>query len=271
MTQQSQVRKLALHLMKRKDRNAPFSPLPTTQVVESFKKTGAGSPTLDNFRVNILGKPVDKWNKAAAQLFAAYFVESGWFSCAEVDVVAQAFTRHIPALQRQYKRSCQVEDERPEDELDIVDAEAADARRRLLRTRRAESCDVHPGIRKFRELWESLTYEVMSSDEAEHRGGKTRYLVTKMPWRSPEVTDFLRVFDKLHLSTRFKTNGGARRGAFPHHRYPSSCIDTKPSPVPGLPKNFYDEIWFSSLNVGEQKALRPLPSVDIALPAAVLA
>ncbi|KAG2741572.1 hypothetical protein P692DRAFT_201726484 [Suillus brevipes Sb2] len=271
MVQQSQVRKLTLQLMKRKDKYAPFGPLPNTRDIERFEKTGAGGPTLDDFRVNILGKPADKWNKTVAQLFAAYFVESGWFSCTDVDAVAQAFKRHIPALQRQYKRSCQTEDERPEDELDIAEAEAADARRRSLRTRRAESCDVHPGVRKFKGLWESLTYEVMSGDEAEHRRGKMRYLVTKMPWRSPEVTNFLRVFDMLHLSTHFKTNGGARWGAFPHRRYPSSRIDTKTSPVPGLPKNFYDEVWFASLNAVEQKALRSLPSVDITLPAAVLA
>jgi hypothetical protein len=110
----------------------------------------------------------------------------------------------------------------------------------------------------------------MSADEAEHDDGQFRYVIVNPPWRSTLITPFLRLFDKIHLSTRFTSLGRPKRGAFPHRRIPSKRIDHSSKPVPGLPRNFYDKTWLASLDESEIANMDIQPDCDVTISASAL-
>lgn len=102
----------------------------------------------------------------------------------------------------------------------------------------------------------------MSGDEIDNVQ-EERYAITKLPWRSEHITAWLRTFDHIHLSTRFKSNGQPKRGAFPHARIPSRRVDHQAEPVPGLPQNFYDPTWLLSMDDAAREALRIQPELNL--------
>ncbi|KAI6145624.1 hypothetical protein BKA82DRAFT_4357728 [Pisolithus tinctorius] len=110
----------------------------------------------------------------------------------------------------------------------------------------------------------------MSGDESDHLPGLKRYAITRLNWRSQMATDWLRVFDLIHLSTRFNANGRAKHGAFPHTRVPSRRVESAGAAVPGLPSNFYDSTWLLNLDDDDKVRLNILPEVDLSHTEAVL-
>ena len=110
----------------------------------------------------------------------------------------------------------------------------------------------------------------MSEDEGDHVNGEFRYVIINPPWRSSLVTSFLRLFDKIHLSSRFTSLGRPKRGAFPHRRFPSRRVGQSRKPVPGLPRNFYDETWLASLEEFERDALNIQPERDLSVTNSVI-
>jgi hypothetical protein len=110
----------------------------------------------------------------------------------------------------------------------------------------------------------------MSGDETDHRQGQVRHVVLRLPWRSPALKSLMKTLDLVHISSRFSTTGRAKRGAFPHRRIPSSRVEHDSTPVPGLPRNFYDPIWLKSLSKLERRALQVKDEVDLTLTKDVL-
>lgn len=93
-----------------------------------------------------------------------------------------------------------------------------------------------------------MPIEAMSGDETDHHMGINRYIVTTLPWRAAWIHEWMLVFDRLHLYSRFSDTGRATRGAFPHvrilgtgERIDRHCI----TPPIGLPRNFYCPQWLS--------------------------
>jgi hypothetical protein len=84
----------------------------------------------------------------------------------------------------------------------------------------------------------------MSSDESDHEGleGEPSYFILQKSWRSPDVTNLLRLLDALHLYKKFGKAWNASSGAWPHMRSSRMRISTS-SPVESLPQNFYSQKW----------------------------
>lgn len=112
----------------------------------------------------------------------------------------------------------------------------------------------------------------MSGDESDHSRGRIRYVVTRLSWRSAEFETWLKVFDWMHLSTRFTADDKPKRGAFPRYRRRGSSRQERyGDPVPGLPSNCYDAMWLASLGDQERSSLHVQPSVDLTHSEAVIA
>jgi hypothetical protein len=136
--------------------------------------------------------------------------------------------------------------------------------------RRIEASIIHRDLKKFRPLLRSMPLEAMSGDETDHVQGQVRYAVTRLPWRSTNIRNWLKTLDLVHLSSRFSTTGRAKRGAFPHRRTLSNRMEQDAAPVPGLPRNFYNPIWLGTLDKHELRALDVQDEVDLTLSPAVL-
>lgn len=125
-------------------------------------------------------------------------------------------------------------------------------------------------MKKFRRYVDALVEGGgMSGDESD-RGSRLsssstkNYFILRPEWRSQEVSRWLRVMDLVHLDRRFAADGRMTRGKLARYRLPSNKVDQTASPVPMLPKNFYDADWLSSLSAKEMRRLDIQPAVDLA-------
>lgn len=105
----------------------------------------------------------------------------------------------------------------------------------------------------------------MSGDESDRNTKKTdrKYFIVRPIWRSQEVTEWLRIMDFVHISSRFAADGRATKGNWIRDRVRSMRVDQNSKPIPGLPYNFYDQIWLRSLTPKERKALRVREAIDL--------
>ncbi|KII91447.1 hypothetical protein PLICRDRAFT_28103 [Plicaturopsis crispa FD-325 SS-3] len=264
---QHAVRKHAMRLMHRvlPESDVPAAPSPE---VELFGKTGKGGPTLENFRLDMSGVATS-WNKQAAQVFAQDFVRV--YSSVDEEDAASKFMTHVVYLRTKYLDAKKTSARAAQRKRDLARAKKRYTRRKALRDRRAEASDIHPDVVGFSPLWDTISADVMSGDETDGaiEGGRPRYAITTLRWRSESVTTWLRAFDKLGLSSHFRGDQ-ATRGNFPHYRVVSQLTERRDQPVVGLPENFYDPAWLSSLDETETKRLKMLPAVDLTLSADVL-
>lgn len=145
-----------------------------------------------------------------------------------------------------------------------------------LLTRRIEAFyQVHPSLAKLDELAEVitlLTAEAISGDETADGSSRHKYFITKVEWRSKELSDFLGYLTALHLCGRYIGNGKFQKGAFPKARYastrPESIYDKDVAPK-HLPINWYDPKWLK-VHPMRVKAIQPAKAVPLTLPAPVL-
>ncbi|KAJ3567228.1 hypothetical protein NP233_g6497 [Leucocoprinus birnbaumii] len=116
-------------------------------------------------------------------------------------------------------------------------------------------------------LWESMPKEACSEDEAEIQDGKLLYRKLTPMWRNPapEVDNWFKTFDLLHMSTRFQANGRQERGRLPHHRLPPDPREKpqKSNYPKSLPSNFYNKTWLSTLDDNERNLLDIQAPVDL--------
>ena len=112
--------------------------------------------------------------------------------------------------------------------------------------------------------------EACSEDEAYVVGDRLHYRKLRLAWQSkaPDVIDWKRTLDNLHMSTRHKSNGDRKPGRLPRHRYPASGTRTSdPTVYPkGLPINFYDQTWLTTLDEFERRQLHAKKAVELIFP-----
>lgn len=82
-------------------------------------------------------------------------------------------------------------------------------------------------------------------------------------WRSGEVAKWLGVMDLVYVSSRFAADGRPTKGKWVRDRVRSARVDRDSKPVPGLPSNFYDYIWLTSLTADERQALGMCEAIDL--------
>ncbi|KAI6046570.1 hypothetical protein EDC04DRAFT_2557805, partial [Pisolithus marmoratus] len=268
------VQRHAVYLLKRKNRRQPFPKIASPNETALYTATGQGGPTADNFRLDFHGPLASAWNKRAAEVFASHFFDCGWYGSPKKDDIRRLFETHMRTLRAQYAKlhaDSPSDDEQSQIKHDEEKEKARAQRRRSLRHRRANACLAHMDLARFSSLLATLPPDAMSGDETDHQPGQKRYAITKLTWRSQAATEWLRVFDLVHLSTWFSCNGRAKHGAFPHTRIPSRRVEMPSQPIPRLPSNFYDAAWLLTLDDDAKTQLRMLPEVDLTHTTAVLA
>ncbi|KDQ22724.1 hypothetical protein PLEOSDRAFT_36655 [Pleurotus ostreatus PC15] len=241
---------------------------PTIVKVFESQPRGHLQPSLDDFRPDLCVSLTSAWNKRLAQLFARRFVNSVEYECKDKYAVEYTFMQHLHQLRNLYEDQRAVHDHQYEVQRDDLKTDKA------AEHRRSEACKVFAKrderLRGFLPLWDSLPLEAMSGDESDHRPKNSkhyseRYIITTLPWRSnaPEVKNWFRGFDALHMSTRFLTDDRPGPGRFPHIRIDSTRLESKAPPVPGLPTNFYNPSFLAGLDPLERDQLNIQPSVDL--------
>lgn len=126
---------------------------------------------------------------------------------------------------------------------------------------------------RFGKVWRALSANAMSGDETEHNsdGEVTHHVITRLPWRHSAIDNWLRTFDQLHMSTRFNSSDLPMRGQFPHVRATSSRPERYiAGVVKGLPRNFYDPTYLSSLTERERKNLCMQDELDLSFSPEIL-
>ncbi|KAI6001764.1 hypothetical protein EDD15DRAFT_2158108 [Pisolithus albus] len=125
---------------------------------------------------------------------------------------------------------------------------------RRLSNPRAGTADTRPSITSSRGIHVNLSPSPRD---------QKRYAITNLNWRSQAATEWLRVFDLIHFSTRFNSNGRAKRNVLPHTHIPSRRVEMPSQLVPRLPSNFYDAAWLLTLEDDVRTKLKMLPEVDL--------
>lgn len=269
---------------------------PSKRQLSLFRLTNKATdgPQLDPFLLDLNGPTTETpWNKRAAYVFADHFVEQPDIICTDAKVVREVFRAHLRALAKEHRfrtadpqeRDTMVERAQRENVY-----KAKDHRQRIvsslshffinlmffsqLRERRADVCRIFyeklpnsKSLKLFHSIWKRMPKEACSEDEAFVRDGKMYYRKIRLPWRStaPDVVEWFKTFDHLHMSTRFQANGKRQRGRLPRHRFPAST--SGPPPVSGYPKglpsNFYDQTWLETLDDFEKRQLKVKKAINL--------
>lgn len=115
-------------------------------------------------------------------------------------------------------------------------------------------------MRRFVPILNAMPLEAMSGDESAHENGDA---ITNLKWRNPNVTEWFRTLDALHISTRFALNDRPLPGQFPHRRISSNRREVIDKPPEGLPLNFYDPVWLNTLDEEDRQQLQATPPIDL--------
>jgi hypothetical protein len=258
--------------------------------VESSQR--AGGPIMEESRLKLdISTPrlANPWNKHAAILFAHYFRSlEGRGERYAVKLVKKNFSTHMVRLRQLYVQGQAPQtlqnrqkssdrnqkfsrDQRIRNvgvEKRLVKSRRAYKQIPQLHQRRVNACftfQSDPTIKKLLPLMDKIPVGAMSGDETDHRQGNLNYVVRPPVWRNSEIEPFFMALDDLHLSTRFSSNGRAKRGKFPHPRIRSGRPPIPGGGIPGLPVNFYDPRWLRTLTNFERKELKIKPSIDLEL------
>ena len=107
----------------------------------------------------------------------------------------------------------------------------------------------------------------MSEDEPDWRSASGKvphtYFVVRPAWRSEDVVPWLQVIDNVYLARRFKADGRVTAGNWIRNRVRSGKVDQTAVPIKGLPVNFYDKEWLTSLPPKKRRALNVGEASDL--------
>ncbi|KAF8267493.1 hypothetical protein EI94DRAFT_1454778, partial [Lactarius quietus] len=101
----------------------------------------------------------------------------------------------------------------------------------------------HEMTHRFIPVLDQLSRAGMSEDESDHGGNGGalqgwRYKITKLQWRSPEATKWLRTMDLLYAGTKIHEDNTRGPGNQFRQHFPSTK-EQLGNPIKGLPRNFY--------------------------------
>lgn len=103
---------------------------------------------------------------------------------------------------------------------------------------------------------------------------KPRHLITKFAWRASEVREWVKLIDGIAMTNRFSDGDRSTAGKLPEPRYDAMDFDEplvikerfNNGSIKGLPRNFYDNKWFSKLETHELEELQCAPPLSLELP-----
>ncbi|KAJ3873650.1 hypothetical protein F5051DRAFT_431997 [Lentinula edodes] len=250
----------------------PLSTVPST-TIDSWRRSGAGGPTLENFVLQLRDGKYTDWNKTAAQVFSRHLRSQEEYEGFTIKSIEEAFLAHLSQLRTDYDR---------QGRLKSIDEKDAEQRMRRLRRRNAElhrrissleeifACH-SDALRELRDVYKRITVECISGDESEPgqepKSDRVYYRTTRV-WSSQQFEEFQILLRAWHVGSRYIGSGKYSNGRFPHPRYPSSRPESTfdPDVAPrGLPRNWYDPGWLRR-NPSRVEILAVGPDVPLTLP-----
>src|SRR6266852_4142680 len=111
------------------------------------------------------------------------------------------------------------------------------------------------------QMMEYLGCDGMSSNETDNEASSGIIKAVRRVrkgWLSEEISEVWHTAETYH---RAQTQGQSKRGNKPCRRNPVPVEGQQSYDrvTPGLPRNYYDSIWFQSLTHSDKLLLRPLP------------
>ncbi|KAM6490443.1 hypothetical protein JOM56_014116 [Amanita muscaria] len=231
-------------------------------------------PVLDDVKV--------LWNLELWELLQEDIVKDKDFSATVLMEMKKVFFLRLGRLKRLVRESVPRNTETQE-EFERRSGGSAGKNRQRAHTRRKTLYDNRKQITERNkinpndepnEAWTILDFVVdtlashgMSSDESDtDESGKVVYKIKRMPWRSREIANLLRIVD----DDRNTANGfGSRRrgNSFRTRVLQYGAPSSRREAPPCLPLNFYDTTWYGTLKTGEKRGLQPagvveLPTID---------
>ncbi|KAJ8583682.1 hypothetical protein M405DRAFT_692126, partial [Rhizopogon salebrosus TDB-379] len=189
--------------------------------------------TVENFTVDILGKPKSQWNVSATKIFASDFVAH--HPNYNVDNILKAFATHLRSLKRAFQRTGlddaalkarQKDDRRKE-------------RKRSLYYRRLDVAREVSDLRHHVQMLMRIGPDGMSSDETANENEIPQYRILGRHWRSIEVTPWLRMFDVMYRHKRWGPVVTVSRGNNARVHFESMSMGRPRRGVRRLPRNTY--------------------------------
>ncbi|KAJ8474718.1 hypothetical protein ONZ45_g15851 [Pleurotus djamor] len=239
--------------------------------------TNKPGPDIDDLKLDLAGNSLKSslWNKAAAVLIVDRLQggnEHPSIKRLKPSIVTKAVETHFRQLRTRYLKQLNTN----ADEHDkILEEKQEQIARRSQRQRRVYTRRIEGVLRvlKFiqndsahfeaiKAMLQQATCDIMSGDESDNGFGL--HTITTPVWRStdPSVVQFFNVLDGLYMSSRFQATGKPKPRAFPVQRLRMrnpKVVDSPP--VPGLPRNFYDEAYLKKigrLEVAKLKLKEPI-------------
>ncbi|KAJ3924656.1 MAG: hypothetical protein NXY57DRAFT_1044750 [Lentinula lateritia] len=237
--------------------------------VKEWEQKKRSGPTISNFCLQLTGLWTP-WNQAAASVFAQHFVTLEGNTGYNLETVRKTFRGHLTQLRKDYNEE-QSSNMTPEQMFEQRRQRAMARRERLVDRRIEAFFSAHArygrSLDDIAAVIRGVIAEVMSGDDTEDKKAN-KYRITKVPWRSRELAQFLAYLSALHIASRFMRGKKYAKGAFPVARYqsawPDSIFDADFAP-PGLPENWYDFQWLTA-HPECKAALNIQPPVCLTLP-----
>ncbi|KIK38458.1 hypothetical protein CY34DRAFT_90973 [Suillus luteus UH-Slu-Lm8-n1] len=237
--------------MKRVGENAAFTGvvLPQEALLVNFDPRQGPCCTVEDFAVEILGKPKSAWNVSATKVFAHDFVAH--HPNYHYDTVKKAFSTHFRSLKRAFEqagleeaasKARQKEDRRKE-------------RKRSLYHRRLDIARAVSDLRSHISILTRIGPDGMSSDETANENNVPQYRILGRHWRSLEVTAWLRIFDAIYRHNRYGPAGTGSRGNNARMRFESMSMGHPQRAVRRLPRNAYRADWYDGLDQYDREEL----------------
>lgn len=222
------------------------------------------SAVYPNFRLYLAGAPRCAWNRSAAIVLADHIIEKDHADKTDWQLhrrIQKKILVHMKTLCKKYAALSKSQEQR----LEARKTSGRNTRRHTVGTyysrpglctnsysqlfhQRRELTTAQPLLRKHKAMLESLGPDGMSSDEEISVPGTMaiRYQIRPLPFRSAEVTTWLRKMDWIYLMLRHADAPLQRRGNKPRERvlmsFPENHIGTHRF-VSDLPLNTYDHSW----------------------------
>ncbi len=115
-----------------------------------------------------------------------------------------------------------------------------------------------------------MPVEACSGDEDVSSPAGKITVIIKPDWRSEGVRLWFRAFNVLNMAYRYR-DGFPKRGNWPKYRVQTNPVrkDTRHRLVCRLPRNFYDDKWYNSLNDMDKKIIDAQKELNLDFPAEV--
>ncbi|KAF9442934.1 hypothetical protein P691DRAFT_680527, partial [Macrolepiota fuliginosa MF-IS2] len=131
----------------------------------------------------------------------------------------------------------------------------------------------NPKMKGFADLWKHMPKDVCSGDKAVAYPKGVQYEVVMLGWRSHQIGKWFQTWDHLSMSLHYGADGKPNGpGKFPHICvHPISQHNDPHTKAPQrLPRNFYNDDWYQSLDHFEQKKLDAQAVIDLSFPMKII-